>query len=76
VVVLPVAVLGTYAGDGGVAFEDTLEFCRKTGRRTGLARSLLDDSLAISSELGMRPVMERVRARHEMPGAQWPADRP
>ncbi len=28
--------------------------------------SLLDESLAISTELGMRPLMERVQARREM----------
>ncbi len=32
------------------------------------ATSLLDDSLAISSELGMRPLMERVLSRREIPG--------
>ncbi len=31
--------------------------------------SLLDESLAISSELGMRPLMERVLSRREMSGA-------
>ena len=30
------------------------------------AMSLLDDSLAISSELGMRPLMERVLSRREI----------
>ena len=30
------------------------------------ARSLLDESLAISSELGMRPLMERVLSRREI----------
>ena len=29
------------------------------------ARALLDESLAISTELGMRPLMERVQARRE-----------
>ena len=33
------------------------------------ATSLLDESLAISSELGMRPLMERVLSRREMLGA-------
>ena len=31
--------------------------------------SLLDESLAISSELGMRPLMERVLSRREILGA-------
>ncbi len=30
------------------------------------ATSLLDESLAISSELGMRPLMERVLSRREI----------
>ena len=30
------------------------------------AMSLLDDSLAISSELGMRPLMERLLSRREI----------
>ncbi|MCH8987316.1 MAG: hypothetical protein IIA92_00725 [Chloroflexi bacterium] len=30
---------------------------------------LLDESLAISSELGMRPLMERVLSRREILGA-------
>ena len=36
--------------------------------RTGnvLKMSLLDESLAISSELGMRPLMERVLSRREI----------
>ncbi len=33
------------------------------------AVSLLDESLAISSELGMRPLMERVLSRREILGA-------
>ena len=33
------------------------------------AVSLLDESLAISSELGMRPLMERVLSRREIQGA-------
>ena len=32
--------------------------------------SLLDESLAISSELGMRPLMERVLSRQEILGAR------
>ena len=32
------------------------------------ATSLLDESLAISSELGMRPLMERVLSRREILG--------
>ncbi len=31
-----------------------------------MATSLLDESLAISSELGMRPLMERVLSRREI----------
>ena len=31
--------------------------------------TLLDESLAISSELGMRPLMERLRSQREMLGA-------
>ena len=30
------------------------------------ARTLLDESLAISTELGMRPLMERVQARQKI----------
>ena len=33
------------------------------------ASALLDESLAISSELGMRPLMERVLSRREILGA-------
>ena len=33
------------------------------------AMSLLDESLAISSELGMRPLMERVQSQREILGA-------
>ncbi len=33
------------------------------------AITLLDESLAISSELGMRPLMERVQSRREILGA-------
>ena len=33
------------------------------------ANALLDESLAISSELGMRPLMERVQSRREKMGA-------
>ena len=33
------------------------------------AVALLDESLAISSELGMRPLMERVQSRREILGA-------
>jgi len=34
------------------------------------AMSLLDESLAISSELGMRPLIERVLSRREVPGGR------
>ena len=33
------------------------------------AGALLDESLAISTELGMRPLMERVQSRRELLGA-------
>ena len=33
------------------------------------ANALLDESLAISSELGMRPLMERVMSRRDILGA-------
>ena len=39
------------------------------------AMSLLDESLAISSELGMRPLMERVLSRREILRARCPAKR-
>ena len=32
----------------------------------GVTMSLLDESLAISNELGMRPLMERVLSRREI----------
>ncbi len=35
--------------------------------------SLLEESLAISSELGMRPLMERVLSRRDIP--DWPRGR-
>ena len=47
---------------------DTLLQRNASGDRVR-AMSLLDESLAISSELGMRPLMERVRSRREIPGA-------
>jgi|TARA_Y100000031_G_C7964696_1_gene267563 hypothetical protein len=34
------------------------------------AMSLLDESLSISRELGMRPLMERVLSRREILGAE------
>ena len=43
---------------------DALTFCPKAGWRPALA-----ESLAISSELGMRPLMERVLSRREILGA-------
>ncbi len=39
---------------------------RATGEK---AMALLDESPAISSELGMRPLMERVLSRREILGA-------
>ena len=49
-------------------YADTL---RERGDEGGRARAitLLDESLAISSELGMRPLMERVLSRREILGA-------
>ena len=56
--------------DGGL---EELEALRREGgwdRNSegdrGKAISLLDESLAISSELGMRPLMERVLSRREI----------
>ena len=40
----------------------------KEGDRAS-ANALLDESLAISSELGMKPLMERVRSQREILGA-------
>ena len=42
---------------------------RTTWESRQKAISLLDESLAISSELGMRPLMERVLSRREILGA-------
>ena len=56
-------------------------FCRKASYRPELVwtcfwsvtemetEGLFDESLAISSELGMRPLMERVLSRREILGA-------
>ncbi len=44
---------------------DTLLQRNESGDREK-ATSLLDESLAISSELGMRPLMERVLSRREI----------
>ena len=41
----------------------------RTGEGDRAKASLLDESLAISSELGMRPLMERVLTRREILGA-------
>ena len=46
-------------------YADTLLQRNKPGDREK-AMSLLDESLAISSELGMRPLMERVLSRREI----------
>ncbi len=46
-------------------FADTLLQRNDPGDREK-AKSLLDEALAISSELGMRPLMERVRSRREV----------
>ena len=49
-------------------YADTLLQRNDEGDRAK-AMSLLDESLAISSELGMRPLMERVLSRREILGA-------
>ena len=49
-------------------YADSLIPRDSTGDRAK-AVSLLDESLAISSELGMRPLMERVLSRREILGA-------
>ncbi len=46
-------------------YADTLRERNGEGDRAK-AISLLDESLAISSELGMRPLMERVQSRQEI----------
>jgi len=46
-------------------YADTLLQRKEPGDREK-AMSLLDESLAISSELGMRPLMERVLSRREI----------
>jgi len=46
-------------------YADTLRERNGDGDRTK-AIALLDESLAISSELGMRPLMERVLSRREI----------
>ena len=50
---------------GGCHYADTLLQRKEPGAREK-AMSLLDESLAISSELGMRPLMERVLSRREI----------
>ncbi len=49
-------------------YADTLRKRDTEGDRAK-AITLLDESLAISSELGMRPLMERVLSRREILGA-------
>ena len=49
-------------------YADTLLQRNEPGDR-GKAVALLEESLAISSELGMRPLMERVLSRREILGA-------
>ncbi len=49
-------------------YADTLLQRNEFGDREQ-AVSLLDESLAISSELGMRPLMERVLSRRDILGA-------
>ena len=46
-------------------YADTLPQRNQPGDR-GKAMSLLDESLAISTELGMRPLMERVLSRRDI----------
>ncbi len=46
-------------------YADTLLRRNEPGHREK-ATSLLDESLVISSELGMRPLMERVLSRREI----------
>ncbi len=46
-------------------YADTLLQRAESGDREK-ATALLDESLAISSELGMRPLMERVLSRREI----------
>ncbi|MCH7622105.1 MAG: hypothetical protein IH870_09425 [Chloroflexi bacterium] len=46
-------------------YADTLLQRNEPGDREK-ARSLLDESLAISSDLGMRPLMERVLSRRDI----------
>ncbi len=49
-------------------YADTLLQRNESGDREK-AMTLLDESLAISSELGMRPLMERAMSRQEILGA-------
>ncbi len=49
-------------------YADVLRQCNEPGDRQK-ATALLDESLAISSELGMRPLMKRVLSRRELQGA-------
>ena len=49
-------------------YADTLRERDGPGDRAKVV-SLLDESLAISSELGMKPLMERVLSRREILGA-------
>ena len=47
-------------------YADTLLQRNEPGDREKATWALLDESLAISSELGMRPLMERVLSRREI----------
>ena len=66
-------LLSAIAGNGGVGtmawtccdYADML-LERDTEGDQAKAMSLLDESLAISSDLGMRPLMERVLSRREI----------
>ena len=53
------------AVDQRCGYADTLLQRNQTGDREK-ATSLLDESLAISRELGMRPLMERVLSRRDI----------
>ena len=57
--------IGIAVEDAGCDYADTLRVRDAEGDRAK-AISLLDESLAISSELGMRPLMERVLSRREI----------
>ena len=51
---------------GSAPVKDLIRWTFDAGGDQAKAISLLDESLAISSELGMRPLMERVLPRREI----------